>query len=226
MEPSILRANLEALLFVSEEPQSLMRLAEAIPDVSRDEVQQALAVLAEEYKDSRYGLDLVEVAGGFQVCTKPDYADSINRLFERRRKRTLSKPALETLAIVAYKQPITRAEMEAIRGVNVDGAIHTLLERRLIKIGGRKEVPGKPFFYRTTKSFLQYFGLKSLSELPKVDDIAQGLKPLHDQQLEQESPQQPELWSGMEEEPISNVFHDEVIPSSSEEEEFREEQFD
>jgi len=200
MDQDLLRANLEALLFVCEEPQNLRRLAEAIPDATKQEVQEALDALMREYAVERFGIQVVEIAGGYQMCTKATYAASINKLFERRRKRSLSKPGLETLAIVAYRQPITRAEIEAIRGVNVDGAIHTLLDRRLIKIAGRKEVAGRPFLYRTTKSFLHCFGLKSLSDLPKVDDIAQGLQPL------EQAEEQPQLWDqAQEDQPLSST---------------------
>ena len=192
MEQEILRANIEALLFVSEDPQTIPRLAEAVPGTSREEIQQILDDLKQEYAVERSGIELVEIAGGYQLCTKPAYAASINKLFERRRKRTLSKQALETLAIIAYRQPLTRAEVEIIRGVNVDGSLHSLLERRLIKIAGRKNIPGRPFLYRTTKSFLQYFGLKRLADLPKVEDITHGLQPLQDQYGED---QQPQLWS-------------------------------
>jgi len=198
MDSEILRANLEALLFVSEEPQSVSRLAEAIPGTSPEEVQDALDSLMREYTAERFGIQLVEIAGGYQLCTKGAYSASINKLFERRRSRTLSKPALETLAIIAYRQPITRAEIEIIRGVNVDGVLHSLLERRLVKISGRKEIPGRPFLYRTTKSFLQYFGLKSLADLPKVDDITHGLQPLQEPEEEQ-----PDLFGGVREEPSS-----------------------
>lgn len=187
-----LRANLEALLFVSEEPQHITRLADAIPDATREQIQEAVDQLIKEYASERYGIQLVEIAGGYQMCTKSSYAASINKLFEKRRRRSLSKPALETLAIIAYKQPITRAEVEIIRGVNVDGAVHTLLERHLIKISGRKDVPGRPFLYRTTKSFLQYFGLKSLADLPKVEDVTLGLQPPADYQ------EQPEFWDNMD----------------------------
>jgi len=194
MDSDTLRANLEALLLVSEEPQTAARLAEAIPGATREEVQEGLDALMREYTEERFGIQLAEIAGGFQLCTKAAYSESINKLFERRRTRTLSKPALETLAIVAYKQPITRAELEIIRGVNVDGVIHSLLERRLVKISGRKDIPGRPFLYRTTKSFLHYFGLNSLNDLPKVEDITHGLQPLGQQEQAQ-----PELFDAMEE---------------------------
>jgi segregation and condensation protein B len=175
MDNIILQSNLEALLFVSDEPLNLKRLAEVIEGASREELSKALDDLMQRYEEEKYGIQLVEIAGGYQLCTKPACADAINKLFEKRRKRTLSKAALETLAIIAYKQPITRGEVEAIRGVNVDGAVHTLLERRLVKIAGRQDAPGRPFLYRTTKSFLQYFGLKNLKDLPKVEDVSQGL---------------------------------------------------
>ncbi len=198
MESEFLRANLEALLFVSEEPQTITRLSEAMPGTTPEQVQEALDTLMREYTAERYGIQLAEIAGGYQLCTKGSYSASINKLFERRRTRTLSKPALETLAIIAYRQPITRAEIEIIRGVNVDGVLHSLLERRLVKISGRKEIPGRPFLYRTTKSFLQYFGLNSLADLPKVDDITHGLQPLQEPEEEQ-----PALFDELEEQPGS-----------------------
>jgi segregation and condensation protein B len=196
MDRELLRANLEALLFVSEDPQSVTRLNDAIPEAEREEIREVLEEMGREYQEGAHGIHLVEIAGGYQICTKPVFATSINKLFERRRKRSLSKPALETLAIIAYKQPITRAEVEVLRGVNIDGALHTLLERRLVKIAGRKDVPGKPFLYRTTKSFLQYFGLKSLKELPKVEDVSQGLQPPEELLSREE---EPELWDNVEE---------------------------
>ena len=212
MDSEILRANLEALLFVSEEPQSVTRLCEAIPGTTREEVQEALDTLMRECTAERFGIQLAEIAGGYQLCTKAAYSASINKLFERRRTRTLSKPALETLAIIAYRQLITRAEIEIIRGVNVDAVLHSLLERRLVKISGRKEIAGRPFLYRTTKSFLQYFGLKSLADLPKVDDITHGLQPPED--MEQE---QPGFWDNVEAEGEAPPPRETDDSSSSEE---------
>ena len=192
MENEQLRATLEALLFVSEEPQSAKRLAAAIPDIREDAVKETLGTMMQEYESERFGIQLVEIAGGYQLCTKSDNNIAINKLFERRRRRSLSKASLETLAIVAYKQPLTRAEVEIIRGVNCDGSLHSLLERRLIKIAGRREIAGRPFLYRTTKSFLQYFGLNSVKDLPKVEDITQGLGPL-------QADDQPEFWDELSE---------------------------
>jgi len=178
MDRELLRANLEALLFVSEDPQSVTRLNDAIPEAEREEIREVLEEMGREYQEGAHGIHLVEIAGGYQICTKPVFATSINKLFERRRKRSLSKPALETLAIIAYKQPITRAEVEVLRGVNIDGALHTLLERRLVKIAGRK------------------VGLKSLKELPKVEDVSQGLQPPEELLSREE---EPELWDNVEE---------------------------
>ncbi|MCA9437436.1 MAG: SMC-Scp complex subunit ScpB, partial [Candidatus Omnitrophica bacterium] len=126
-------------------------------------------------------------AGGLLLATKHDLAEQVDKLLERRKKRTLSQAALETLAIIAYRQPITRAEIEAIRGVNVDSMVHTLLQRRLIKISGRKDVPGQPFMYRVTKQFLNHFGLRDLGELPKIDEISQALAEAEGEEDDEES---------------------------------------
>lgn len=167
---------LESLFFATEEPLTLERLLEVIPG----ETAESLKATLEEWRlglseDETRGLQLLEVAGGYLLATRPQNAEYVDRLLERRKKRTLSQAALETLAVIAYREPIIRAEIEAIRGVNVDSMIHTLLQRRLIKISGRKDVPGHPFLYRTTKHFLQHFGLRSLAELPKIDELSQAL---------------------------------------------------
>lgn len=167
---------LESLFFATEEPLTLERLLEVIPGETAESLKAAL----EEWRlglseDETRGLQLIEVAGGYLLATRPQNAEYVDRLLERRKKRTLSQAALETLAVIAYREPIIRAEIEAIRGVNVDSMIHTLLQRRLIKISGRKDVPGHPFLYRTTKHFLQHFGLRSLAELPKIDELSQAL---------------------------------------------------
>lgn len=169
--PSIL----ESLFFAADEPLTLDRIAEVVQaeaDTVKEEFEKWRDSLASD--DSR-GLHVIEVAGGFLFATKQETAEFIDRLLERRKKRSLSQAALETLAIIAYREPITRAEIEAVRGVNVDSMIHTLLQRRLIKIAGRKEIAGHPFMYRTTKNFLQHFGLRSLKELPGIDELSQAL---------------------------------------------------
>jgi len=180
---------LEALFFATDEPLTVKRIAEVLPDKSPEEIGEAL----EEWRksvdqDETRGLQVVEVAGGYLLGTKHDLAEHVDKLLERRKKRTLSQAALETLAIVAYRQPITRAEIEAIRGVNVDSMVHTLLQRRLIKISGRKDVPGQPFMYRVTKQFLNHFGLRDLSELPKIDEISQALAEAEFEEEEEDEP--------------------------------------
>jgi segregation and condensation protein B len=129
--------------------------------------------LIQEYKVRNTGLLIVEIANGYQMVTNPEYAEWVKKFRSSHMSSRLSIPALETLAIIAYRQPIIRAEIEQIRGVNSDSAIRTLLEKRLIKILGRKEVPGRPFLYGTTREFLQYFGLKDLTELPTLKEFTQ-----------------------------------------------------
>lgn len=161
---------LEALLFLSGE----LLLISAIKDVielPEPEIKRLMEELMAEYKNRNTGLLIVEIANGYQMVTNPQYADWVKKFRSIHISSKLSVPALETLAIIAYKQPIIRAEIEQLRGVNSDSAIRTLLERRLIKIMGRKEVPGRPFLYGTTREFLQYFGLKDLTELPTLKDL-------------------------------------------------------
>ena len=166
-------SKLEAILFVSDEPVSLKRLGELVgEEVTQEQLTAVLREMAQKLEqDPLRGLKMIELAGGWQLATKPETADIINNLLTKRRSRTLGEASLETLAIVAYKQPVTRAEVENIRGVAVEGALHTLLQRRLIRFAGRKEVPGRPYLYRTTKEFLKYFGLPSLNELPDPQDF-------------------------------------------------------
>ncbi|MCE7906880.1 MAG: SMC-Scp complex subunit ScpB [Candidatus Omnitrophica bacterium COP1] len=171
-----LASILESLFFATDEPLTLERLLEVIPGENAESLKAALSDWRQRLiEDESRGLQLLEVAGGFLLATRPQNSEFVDRLLERRKKRTLSQAALETLSVIAYREPITRAEIEAIRGVNVDSMIHTLLQRRLIKISGRKEVPGHPFLYRTTKHFLHHFGLRSLTELPKIDELSQAL---------------------------------------------------
>jgi segregation and condensation protein B len=145
-----LASILESLFFATDEPLTLERLLEVIPGENAESLKAALSDWRQRLiEDESRGLQLLEVAGGFLLATRPQNSEFVDRLLERRKKRTLSQAALETLSVIAYREPITRAEIEAIRGVNVDSMIHTLLQRRLIKISGRKEVPGHPFLYRT-----------------------------------------------------------------------------
>lgn len=161
---------LEALLFVSEAPLSLERIEELLDGCSRAEVSRLLADLQERYRDRDRGVVVTEVAGGYRLTTKPEAAPWIQRLRGSKPAR-LSRAALETLAIIAYKQPITKPEVEVIRGVMVDGVLKTLVERDLVRILGRKAEVGRPILYGTSRSFLEYFGFKDLSELPTLKEI-------------------------------------------------------
>ncbi|MGH7229939.1 MAG: SMC-Scp complex subunit ScpB [Nitrospiraceae bacterium] len=165
------KAVLEALLFVSHEPVTIDRLAAAVESVPKSDVRQALLALQQECDEHRRGVQVVEVAGGFQLVTKPEYAIWIRRLGKSKAAPKLSRSGLESLAIIAYKQPIVRAEIEQIRGVETSGVLRTLLERKLVRIVGRKDVPGRPIMYGTTKYFLQHFGLRDLSELPPLREF-------------------------------------------------------
>lgn len=161
---------LEALLFVSESPLPLDRIEELLDGYSRAEVSQLLADLQEQYRQRNRGLVVIEVAGGYRLTTKPEAAPWIQRLHGSKPAR-LSRAALETLAIIAYKQPITKSELETVRGVMVDGVLKTLVERDLVRILGRKPEVGRPILYGTSRSFLEYFGFKDLSELPTLKEI-------------------------------------------------------
>ncbi|NLY90438.1 MAG: SMC-Scp complex subunit ScpB [Firmicutes bacterium] len=163
------KAVLEALIFASSEPVTVKEMS-IITELNEETVRILLFELAQEYNDQQRGIQLMEVAGGYQLVTKPEMAVYLEKLKKVPRQVPLSQAALETLAIIAYKQPITRAEIETIRGVRVDSSLTTLLEKGLIEETGRKEGPGRPILYGTTKEFLKYFGLNSLDELPIVDD--------------------------------------------------------
>ncbi len=165
-----LKSIVESLIFVSESPLSVERMRKAIPDAEAAEIREALQTLSEEYEARKGGFVLKEVAGGFQFRTRPEYHEWIKNLIQPNPVR-VSRAALETLAIIAYKQPIIRSDVEHIRGVDCGGIIRTLLERKLIRILGRKEIPGRPLIYATTKYFLELFDLKNLRDLPTPNEI-------------------------------------------------------
>src|SRR5882762_10279154 len=169
-----LKAILEALIFASPEPLTLKATYKLLDTEPKEDVQAALADLKQDYERPG-GLELVEVAGGYQIVTRSDLHDWVRRLFHERTTQKLTVQALETVAVIAYRQPITAAEITEIRGVNTSGVLNTLLERHLIKIVGRKQVVGRPFLYATTKEFLIRFGLNDLTDLPKVEDMAEAL---------------------------------------------------
>ncbi|HRI39105.1 MAG TPA: SMC-Scp complex subunit ScpB [Nitrospira sp.] len=166
-----LQGILEALLFVSAEPLPVTRLVAAIGTVSKAEIEEALHHLGRALDQEGRGVRLVEVAGGYRLVTKQDYASWVKRLDKAKTAAKLSRSALESLAIIAYKQPLVRGEIEEIRGVETSGVLRTLLERKLVRIVGRKEVPGRPIMYGTTKFFLEHFGLSDLSQLPPLREF-------------------------------------------------------
>lgn len=170
MEIAEKKSLIEAILFISGEPLTLASL-KGSTELPEPELKQLLDEMIAEYKQRNGGLLLIEIANGYQMVTNPHYSQWIRKFKSTAASSKLSMPALETLAIIAYKQPIIKAELEQIRGVNSDGVVKTLLDRRLIKIMGRKEVPGKPLLYGTTREFLEYFGLKDLTELPTLSEL-------------------------------------------------------
>jgi segregation and condensation protein B len=168
------KAVVEALIFASPEPITPKMLFRLLSEEPKEDVTAAIAALKADY-ENRPGLQMVEVAGGYQIVTRPDLHEWVRRLFHERSSQKLTVQGLETLAVIAYKQPITSLEIAEIRGVNTSGVLSTLLERHLIKIVGRKNVVGRPFLYATTKEFLIRFGLKDLNDLPKIEDMAEAL---------------------------------------------------
>ncbi len=174
MELSQLKAVIEALMFASPDPITPRMLNRLLNDEPREDVKAALEALKADYVE-RGGLHMAEVAGGFQITTRPEYHEWVRRLFHERSANKLSVASLETLSVIAYKQPVTAAEIGEIRSVNTSGVLSTLLERHLIKIVGRKNVIGRPFLYGTTKEFLIRFGLNDLGDLPRIEDMAQQL---------------------------------------------------
>jgi len=169
-----LKAIIESLIFASPEPLTPKALFKLLESEPREDVERALASLKVDY-DRMRGLQLVEIAGGLQIVTRIDLHEWVRRLFRERKSSKLSVQALETLAVIAYRQPVTSVEIAEIRGVNTSGVLATLLERKLIKIAGRKAVVGRPFLYATTREFLMRFGLNDLTDLPKVEDMADVL---------------------------------------------------
>jgi segregation and condensation protein B len=169
-----LKAIVEALIFASPEPMTPKLLFKLLADEPKEDVTAAVAALRAEY-DQRPGLQFVDVAGGYQIVTRPELHEWVRRLFHERSTQKLTVPGLETLAVIAYKQPITALEISEIRGVDTHGVLSTLLERHLIKIVGRKNVVGRPFLYGTTKEFLIRFGLNDIGDLPKIEDMAEAL---------------------------------------------------
>jgi segregation and condensation protein B len=185
-----LKAILEAVLFVSPEPVPVARLMSILGTVSKAEVVQALGILTHDLDQDGRGIQLVQVAGGYRLVTKQEYGPWLKRMDKAKAAQKLSRSALESLAIIAYKQPLVRSEIEEIRGVETSGVLRTLCERKLVRIVGRKDVPGRPIMYGTTKFFLEHFGLQDLSQLPplrefkELGESEQALLPIEEESLE------------------------------------------
>jgi segregation and condensation protein B len=166
-----LKHHVEAVLFTSDRPLSPARIQELIPDATEATIREALAALKAEYDQTGRAVSVEEVAGGFQLLTRPEHDDIIGRLKKIEAKRRLSRAALETLSIIAYKQPVKRADIESIRGVSSLDIVKGLMDMGLVRTSGRDEAPGSPLLYATTEKFLTMFGLKSLEELPKPSEF-------------------------------------------------------
>jgi segregation and condensation protein B len=192
-----LKSIIESILFVNEKPILSQEIARAL-DLENKQVLEAIEELKSDYAGRDSGLCIVKVAKGYQLCTDPQNNEWVRKLYKKRFKRRLSPASLEVLAMVAYKQPVTKIEIESIRGVNCDQVIKNLLNLGLLKITGKKDVIGKPFLYSTSRKFLEYFGLNSLRELPDLDKQGLYSEKLQDfsslepeeQQSETDSPDQ------------------------------------
>src|SRR5512134_1183636 len=182
-----LKAILEAILFVSPEPVPVARLMSIVGTASKVDIVQALGILTHDLDQDGRGIQLVQVAGGYRLVTKQEYGPWLKRM-DKSKAQKLSHSALESLAIIAYKQPLVRSEIEEIRGVETSGVLRTLCERKLVRIVGRKDVPGRPIMYGTTKFFLEHFGLQDLSQLPplrefkELGESEQALLPIEEQE--------------------------------------------
>ena len=166
-----IKRTVEALIFAAAEPLTLKEIKSIVNDVDKKILDETVALLNQEYAQEQRAFHIVPLANGWQLVTREEFAEDLKQLYDHRVKTRLSKPALETLSIISYKQPVTKIEIENIHGVNADGMIKSLLNRELIKITGRKDVPGRPIIYETTDKFLQYFGLESLKDLPSLEEF-------------------------------------------------------
>jgi len=184
------KGAIEALLLASEKALTLEQIGLALDNTDSNEVAKLIEEIKSEYVTQNRGIRIAEIAGGFQMITAAQFAPFLKKLFKDRHTERLSRPALETLAIIAYKQPLTRNEIELLRNVNVDGVMKSLLDKNLIRISGRKKSPGRPCVYGTTRQFMEHFGLKSLQDLPKIEEFSAlaERKDLVEIELEEEKP--------------------------------------
>jgi segregation and condensation protein B len=171
LDEESLKRVIEALIFASDKPLAARQIKDIIGDVDTRVIRKFVNDLKQEYSDSQRSFDIIEVAGGFQFVTDPVYGRWLKKLYNIKQSNYLSAPSLETIAIIAYRQPVTKADIESVRGVNVDGVISSLQQKGFVRIVGKKDVAGKPFLYGTTALFLQYFGLNSIEELPVLPEF-------------------------------------------------------
>lgn len=171
MEENNLKSAVEALIFASDKPITTEQIKKVLGDLDTPSVNKIITELKNEYTAQNRGMRVVEIAGGFQMITNSNFSSFLKKLFKNRYSDKLSRPALESLAIIAYKQPLTKSEIESLRNVNVDGVMKSLIDKNLIRVCGRKKIPGRPFVFGTTREFLEHFGLKSLQDLPKMEDF-------------------------------------------------------
>lgn len=171
MDNGQLKSIIECLLFVNTKPLTIKKIKEILEENDTSIIREKITELQDDYNNHEGGLQIIEIAGGYQIQTRSDYAEWIKKLDKTPRPTKLTPRALETLSIVAYKQPITRAEIEKIRGVDTSGVIYSLIQKKLIRVAGRKDCLGRPLEYATTNEFLRYFGLRSISEVPLLEEI-------------------------------------------------------
>ena len=188
-----LSQHIEALIFASESTITYKEIKSCLDEVfqtkfKKDTLIGSIDILIEKYQDEHFGIELVEISGGYRFMTKGAYYNTIAQYLKQSTKKKLSKSALETLSIIAYKQPVPKSELEQIRGVSCDYSIQKLLEKELVEIAGRSEGPGRPLLYATSEKFMDYFGLKNISDLPKVKDIATPENTIGEENIEEVIP--------------------------------------
>jgi len=191
------KAVIEALLFTSEKPLGLEQIKKVLDNLDSQETRSILEELKAEYEASNRGIRIIEIAGGYQMITPPQLAPFLKKMYKQKKGERISKPALETLAIIAYKQPVTKQEIESLRNVNIDGLMQSLLDKELVRIAGRKKAPGRPYVFGTTRQFLECFGLKSLEDLPKKEEFS-SLAQENDIEVIEEQTQTTEVSNGPE----------------------------
>lgn len=217
-----MEAVVEAILFVANDPVSRAKLAEVFDESEKDEAEAAIDAVVERWTERpEHGVVMDDVAGGLRLVTRPDLHDYLRRFFEVSNTNKLSMAALETLAIVAYRQPVTAPEIQELRGVNSAGVLKTLLERRMVRIAGRKEVVGKPFLYATTREFLLHFGLRSLKELPPLEQFEEIFA---DEAVEGEGGEDAEETADREALELAEQAAEEAAKAAAEQEEFEREE--